>query len=68
MRERNELVTRAQALKEVHFPPDDSLISEYDMFRSAAHKRLIFEEFFWLSFAMQLLRGERQKGAKGHGH
>ena len=26
---------------------------------------LIFEEFFWLSFAMQLIRGERQKEPKG---
>ncbi len=59
------LVTRSQALAEIHFPPDDSSIAEYEMFRSAPHKRLIFDEFFWLSFAMQLLRGERQKEPKG---
>jgi ATP-dependent DNA helicase RecG len=63
--DRHKLLTRSQALTQIHFPPDDSLISEYEMFRSAAHKRLIFEEFFWLSFAMQLLRGERQKEPKG---
>lgn len=63
--ERQNLITRAQAVAEIHFPPDDSLISEYEMFRSAAHKRLIFDEFFWLSFAMQLLRGQRQKEPKG---
>ena len=62
---RQNLATRAQALAEIHFPPEDSLISEYEMFRSAAHKRLIFDEFFWLSFSMQLLRGERQKEPKG---
>jgi ATP-dependent DNA helicase RecG len=65
MRERHDLVSRAQALKEVHFPPETASISEYEMFRSPAHRRLIFEEFFWLSFAMQLLRGERQKESKG---
>jgi len=62
---RQDLATRSQALKEIHFPPDDSLIADYEMFRSAAHKRLIFDEFFWLSFSMQLLRGERQKEPKG---
>jgi ATP-dependent DNA helicase RecG len=63
--ERNNLATRAQALAEIHFPPDDSLISEYEMYRSAAQRRLIFEEFFWLSFSMQLIRGQRQKEPKG---
>ncbi|MFN0279828.1 MAG: ATP-dependent DNA helicase RecG [Pyrinomonadaceae bacterium] len=62
---RQNLLTRAEALIEIHFPPDDSSLAEYEMFRSAAHKRLIFDEFFWLSFAMQLLRGERQKEPKG---
>lgn len=63
--DRNQLATRAQALAEVHFPPDDSMISEYEMFRSAAQRRLIFDEFFWLSFSMQLLRGQREKEKKG---
>ncbi len=35
------------------------------MFRSAPHRRLIFDEFFWLSFAMQLLRGRRRHEPKG---
>lgn len=63
--ERQDLITRAQALAEIHFPPEDSSLTDYEMFRSAAHKRLIFDEFFWLSFSMQLLRGERQKEPKG---
>ena len=63
--ERQGLATRAEALSEIHFPPDDSSIAAYEMFDSAAHKRLIFDEFFWLSFSMQLLRGERQKEPKG---
>jgi len=65
MLERQSLLSRVQALIEIHFPPDDSLISEYEMFRSKAHRRLIFDEFFWLCFSMQLLRGERQKEPKG---
>jgi len=62
---RQNLIPRAQAIAEIHFPPDDSSIADYEMFRSAAHKRLIFDEFFWLSFTMQLLRGERLKEPKG---
>jgi len=63
--ERQDLITRAQALAEIHFPPEDSSLTDYELFRSASHKRLIFDEFFWLSFTMQLLRGERQKEPKG---
>lgn len=63
--ERNHLATRAQAISEIHFPPEDTSISEYEMFRSPAQRRLIFEEFFWLSFSMRLLRGARQKEPKG---
>ena len=62
---RQNLLTRVQALKEIHFPPETASIAQYEMFRSDAQKRLIFDEFFWLSFQMQLLRGERQKEPKG---
>ena len=62
---RQKLISRAQAIEEIHFPPEDSSISEYEMARSAAHRRLILEEFFWVSFALQLKRGERKKEAKG---
>jgi len=62
---KEKLIGRFDALREIHFPPNDSLISEYDMARSNAHRRLIFEEFFWLSFALQLKRGERMKEPKG---
>ena len=59
------LISRVQAIKDVHFPPDQSKISDYEMFRSEAHRRLIFEEFFWMSFGLQFLRGERKKEPKG---
>ncbi len=59
------LISRYEALKQIHFPPEETTISDYQMFRSPAQRRLIFEEFFWLSFSMRLLRGERQKEPKG---
>lgn len=62
---RQSLLPRAQAIRELHFPPEESSIADYEMFRSPAQKRFIFEEFFELSFAMQLLRGERAKETKG---
>ncbi len=62
---RNNLIPRLQALKEIHFPPETTTIADYEMFRSPAQRRLIFEEFFWLAFSMRLLRGERQKEPKG---
>ena len=60
-----DMIPRAQALTEIHFPPDDSTILDYETFRSRAHRRLIFEEFFWLVFALTLIRGERQEEPKG---
>ncbi len=62
---RQNLISRAEAIEEIHFPPEDSSISEYEVARSKAHLRLIFEEFFWVSFALQLKRGERTKEPKG---
>ena len=65
LRKEHDLIPRSKALAEIHFPPEDSTILEYEAFRSRSHRRLIFEEFFWLVFALQLIRGERQKEPKG---
>ncbi len=65
LRKEHDLISRARALAEIHFPPEDSTILEYVTFRSRSHRRLIFEEFFWLVFMLQLIRGERQKEPKG---
>lgn len=62
---RQNLISRAQAVEEIHFPPEKVSLADYEMARSDAHKRLIFEEFFWVSFALQLKRGERTKEPKG---
>jgi ATP-dependent DNA helicase RecG len=63
--ERQKLISRFQAIREIHFPPETATVAEYEAARSSAHKRLIFEEFFWVSFALQLKRGERTKEPKG---
>lgn len=63
--ERQKLISRSDAIAQIHFPPENSNILEYENARSEAHKRLIFEEFFWVSFALQLKRGERKKEPKG---
>ncbi len=65
LRKGHNLVSRAEALEEIHFPPEDSSLVEYAGFRSRAHRRLIFEEFFWVSFALQYQRGVRAKEPKG---
>src|SRR5687768_12619026 len=62
---RHELIPRSRAIVEVHFPPADVPVSDYERFISPAQRRLIFDEFFWLSLALQLKRGTRKKEKKG---
>ncbi len=58
------LIGRAQALREIHFPPPDVSMDDYEVSRSAAHVRMIFEDFFWVTFAIGLKRGQRVKELK----
>lgn len=62
---KQSIISRAKAIEEIHFPPEDSSLTEYTAARSEAHKRLIFEEFFILTFALRLKRGTRIEAAKG---
>ena len=62
---RQKLITHGRALKEIHFPPEAEPLLDYDIHLSAAHRRLIFEELFWLSFMLGLQRGERLREPKG---
>jgi len=59
------LLPRGEALRNAHFPADDSPIDDYNQMRSAAHRRLIFEELFWLSMALGIRRSQRVKEPKG---
>ena len=64
LRHRAKLIGRAQALREIHFPPPDASMLDYELSKSAAHERMIFEDFFWVTFAIGLKRGERIKEQK----
>ena len=63
--ERKKLINRVEALKRIHFPSERDSLVQYERARSSAHLRLIFEEFFWLSLAIGIKRGERAKEPKG---
>jgi ATP-dependent DNA helicase RecG len=62
---RQRLMGRAQALREIHFPPKTADLATYERARSPAHVRLIFEDFFWLAFGL-LMKRERVKELKGN--
>jgi ATP-dependent DNA helicase RecG len=62
---RQQLINRAPALRRIHFPTDDVPLADYERARSPAHLRLIFEEFFWVAFAIGLRKSERVKEPKG---
>ncbi|HEV7684371.1 MAG TPA: ATP-dependent DNA helicase RecG [Pyrinomonadaceae bacterium] len=62
---RRKLIARSQALREIHFPTEETPLALYDQSRSPAHLRLIFEDFFWVALGISLKRGRRVKEAKG---
>ena len=64
LRHRAGLIGRAQALREIHFPPQDASMTDYELSKSQAHVRMIFEDFFWVTFAIGLKRGQRVKETK----
>ena len=64
LRHRVELIGRAQALREIHFPPPDVSMIDYELSKSPAHVRMIFEDFFWITFAIGVKRGQRVKERK----
>ena len=61
---RTKLISRAQALREIHFPPQAVSMTDYEISRSQAHLRMIFEDFFWVAFAIGVKRGQRVKESK----
>ncbi len=62
---RQQLISRHDALRRIHFPIDDASLANYEQARSPAHLRMIFEEFFWVALAIALRKSERVKEAKG---
>ncbi len=65
LRRRRRLIGRAKALRQIHFPAADVPLDDYERARSPAHLRLIFEDFFWLTFGLILKRGKRIREPKG---
>ena len=65
LRQRQKLIARAAAVRQIHFPPEDTPLELYDQARSPAHLRLIFEDFFWVALGISLKRGKRTKETKG---
>jgi ATP-dependent DNA helicase RecG len=56
LREKLGLPARMTALRDLHFPPAGTPITELMSARTPAHKRLIFEEFFYLELGLELKR------------
>ena len=48
--------TRAEAIRNAHFPPPGTPVKILNDFRSQAQFRLIFEEFFWLECGLEIKR------------
>ncbi len=48
----NALPPRAQAIRDAHLPPKDTSVKDLDGFRTAAQKRLIFEELFLIQVGL----------------
>ena len=51
---------RHEALAYIHFPPGDASLDALNTFRSPAHQRLIFEEFFFYQVGLALRRRQAQ--------
>lgn len=65
LRQRQKLIGRAAAVRQIHFPHENTPLAQYDQSRSPAHLRLIFEDFFWVALGLSLKRGKRTKETKG---
>ena len=58
---RYDFPKRGDALRFVHFPPADVPLELLNQFRSPAHRRLIFEEFFLYQLSLALRRKEVER-------
>jgi len=56
IRRRLKLPALWESIQALHFPPPGTDLRTLNAFRSPAHYRLIFEEFFWLECGLSLKR------------
>jgi ATP-dependent DNA helicase RecG len=54
---------RESALREVHFPPEGSSLTQLQSSATPAHRRLIFEELFYLELGLELKRRRMRERA-----
>ncbi len=52
--ERQDLIGFSEAFRRVHFPPDGESVETLNLQRSDGHRRIIFDEFFFLELGMAL--------------
>jgi len=56
MLERLKLPARETSLREVHYPPEGTPFPQLQAWSTPAHRRLIFEELFYLELGLELKR------------
>jgi len=54
--QRRQLLPLAEALRQVHFPPQEAVLEDLNQQRSPGHRRLIYDEFFFLEVGLALQR------------
>ncbi len=60
---RLDLPDRETALRAVHFPPEGTPLAQLQSFATPAHRRLIFEEFFFLELGLEIKRRRMKERA-----
>ncbi len=61
--ERLSLPSRMQALRDLHFPSADTSLADLQGAQTAAHRRLIFEELWYLELGLELKRKKLRERA-----
>ncbi len=54
--DRLQLPSRMQALRDLHFPPAETALADLQAASTPAHRRLIFEELWYLELGLELKR------------
>ena len=63
MIERLDMPARETALREIHFPPEGTSLTQLQAATTPAHRRLIFEELFFLELGLELKRRRMRERA-----
>ncbi|MEW5805749.1 MAG: ATP-dependent DNA helicase RecG [Acidobacteriota bacterium] len=63
--DRYSLLPRYDSLRGVHFPPGDVPLDDLNMSKTSFHRRLIFEEFFFLQLGLAMRRKAVHQEVRG---